>query len=148
MPGPARHRKPAAIEKALNAGLITVRDIDSCILSQLKLLRKTRKFTDRRETPAEQAINRPEHRALIRKAGAEGIVLLKNERGMLPFDLKRTRKIALIGPLAKEAAAHGGGSASMNCHYKITPWDAFHQRLGGQVELSHAKGTELWCFYF
>lgn len=140
MPGPARRRTPAAIEQALKDGLVTVEDIDNRVVALLKLLERTRKFSDRRETPAEQAIDRPEHRALIRKAGAEGIVLLKNEGSLLPLDLNKTRKIALIGPLVKEAAVHGGGSASVNCHYKITPWDAFQQRLAGQVELSHAKG--------
>ncbi|KAF2107871.1 glycosyl hydrolase family 3 C-terminal domain-containing protein [Lophiotrema nucula] len=102
--------------------------------------RKTGKFDDRREPKSEEAVDRPEHRALIRQAGAEGLVLLKNDGNVLPIDVRKTKKIALLGPLAKYAAAHGGGSASLNCHYKISPYDAFVARLGSDVEITHSKG--------
>ena len=148
MPGPPRHRTPEAVQKAFKTGQISESDIDSRVLSILKLLKKTGKFDDRRDTPKEQAIDRPEHRALIRKAGGEGIVLLKNERNILPIDPKKSKKIALLGPLANYAAAHGGGSASLNCHYKVTPYEAFVTRLGGQdVEITHGKGMYLLGYF-
>lgn len=140
MPGPPRHRTPESVQTALKSGQISEADINKLVLSILKLLKKTGKFDDRRETPKEQAIDRPEHRALIRKAGGEGIVLLKNEGDILPVDPKKTKKIALLGPLANYAAAHGGGSASLNCHYKVTPYEAFVNRLGKDVEITHSKG--------
>lgn len=140
MPGPARQRTPDAVQKALETGQITTADIDDRVLATLKLLKQTGKFDDRKDTPKEQAIDRPEHRALIRKAGSEGIVLLKNENNILPIDVASTKRIALLGPLATYSAAHGGGSASLNCHYKISPYDAFTERLGKQVEITHAKG--------
>lgn len=68
-------------------------------------------------------------------------MLLKNDRNILPIDPKKTKKIALLGPLAKYAAAHGGGSASLNCHYKVSPYDAFTKRLGNSVEIVHSKGS-------
>jgi beta-glucosidase len=114
MPGPPRYRTPAAAKESLNKGLVDVKDVDERILALLKLLRKTGKFTDRRNTPKEQAINRRDHQALIREAGAEGVVLLKNDGQALPINSRKTKKIALLGPLAKVAAAHGGGSASLN----------------------------------
>lgn len=140
MPGPARQRTPEAVHKALKEGQISAADIDSRVLSTLKLLKQTGKFDDRKDTPKEQAIDRPEHRALIRKAGSEGIVLLKNDNNILPIDLGKTKKIALLGPLATYSAAHGGGSASLKCHYKVSPYDAFTERLGDQVEITHSKG--------
>ena len=140
MPGPPRQRAPETVHKALKEGRISTTDIDNRVLSTLKLLKRIGKFDDRRETPKEQAIDRPEHRALIRKAGSEGIVLLKNDKNILPIDVKSTKKIALLGPLANYAAAHGGGSASLNCHYKVSPYDAFTERLGKQVEITHSDG--------
>lgn len=119
MPGPPRFRTLEAVHKALQDKKISESDIDARVLSTLKLLKQVGKFDDRKDTPDEEAIDRPEHRALIRKAGSEGIVLLKNEGNILPIDVKKTKKIALLGPLAKYAAAHGGGSASLNCHYKV-----------------------------
>ena len=50
----------------------------------LRLIERVGGFDDP-AIPAEQAIDRPEHRALIRRAGAEGTVLLKND-GVLPLD--------------------------------------------------------------
>jgi len=147
MPGPPRQRVPEAVQEALKKGQISEEDIDARVLSTLNLLKKVGKFSDRRDTPKEQAIDRPEHRALIRKAGSEGLVLLKNEGGILPIDVQKTKRIALLGPLAKYAAAHGGGSASLNCHYKISPYDAFTKRLGKDVEITHSKGAHIFRVY-
>lgn len=141
MPGPPRHRTIEAVKKSLDSGLITEDELNRCASAVIKLLQRTGKLDDRRVTPAEQAVNLPEHQNLIREAGAEGIVLLKNQDNILPLDVSKVKKIALLGPLAKYAAAHGGGSASLNCHYKVSPWDAFEKRLGDKVQLSHSKGT-------
>jgi len=87
----------------------------------------------------EQAIDRPEHRALIRRAGAEGIVLLKND-GILPLGPDALRKLAVIGPNAKTAQIMGGGSAQLNAHYRVSPIDGLLARLGGNVELAYELG--------
>ncbi|KAJ5704151.1 hypothetical protein N7493_011289 [Penicillium malachiteum] len=86
-------------------------------------------------------VNQPEDRALIRKAGSQGIVLLKNENEILPLqkDKLKGKRIALVG-LAKDALDHGGGSASVNAYYKITPWEGLKDALGDQVEVLYAKG--------
>jgi beta-glucosidase len=143
MPGPARHRSIESVHDALKAGRISATDIDDRVRYILKLLEQVGKFSDRRITPKEQAIDLPEHRALIRQAGGEGLVLLKNDNNILPLDITKHKKIALLGPLAKYAGAHGGGSASLNCHYKVTPYDAFVDRLGSQVELTYSKGKHI-----
>jgi len=140
MPGPPRHRTVEAVQKALDSGKVTVDDIDKRIFALLKLLRRTGKFSDRRETPAERAVDLAEHQDLIREAGGEGLVLLKNENNTLPINAASVEKIALLGPLAKYAAAHGGGSASLNCHYKISPYEAFEKRLGSKASLLYSKG--------
>ncbi|KAF2648083.1 glycoside hydrolase family 3 protein [Lophiostoma macrostomum CBS 122681] len=147
MPGPPRQRTAEAVQAALKEGRISASDIDQRVLSTLSLLKKVGKFSDRRYAKKEEAIDRPEHRALIRKAGSEGLVLLKNDRNLLPIDIKKSKRIALLGPLANYAAAHGGGSASLNCHYKVSPYDAFSQRLGDSVEIAHSKGAHIFRVY-
>lgn len=140
MPGPARVRDSALVHEALRDGRVSDTEIDERVRNLLKLLERVGKFSDRGPTPPEQAIDRPEHRALIREAGAAGVVLLKNENNVLPIDTNRTKKIALLGPLAQEASAHGGGSSFLTCHYKVSPYEAFTRALGSQVELSCSKG--------
>ncbi|KAH6686401.1 glycoside hydrolase superfamily [Plectosphaerella plurivora] len=144
MPGPARHASASKVRAALEQGSYSEADIDKRVRASLVLLERVGKFADRRPTPKEQAINKPEHRALIREAGAAGVVLLKNERGVLPIDAKKTKKIALLGPLADHASAHGGGSSFLTCHYKISPMEALKKRFGSELEITYSKGCEIY----
>nr|AHI07416.1 beta-glucosidase [uncultured microorganism] len=89
--------------------------------------------------PPEQAIDRPEHRALIRQAAGEGIVLLKND-GVLPLDGARVKRIAVIGPNAAEAKIMGGGSAQVKAHYAVSPLDGIRARAGEAVDVQCALG--------
>jgi beta-glucosidase len=143
MPGPTRFRSQEVLKKALKDNSIAMSTLDTRVHAVLKLLQRTGKLSDRRESFKEQAIDRLEHRNLIRDAGSQGLVLLKNERKTLPIDVTSVKKIALLGPLAKYTAAHGGGSASLNAHYKISPSQAFVDRIGGKVELTYSKGNAL-----
>ena len=64
-------------------------------------------------------------------------MLLKND-GILPLDRDRGR-IAVIGPNAKVAQIMGGGSAQLNPHYRVSPWDGLAAALG-EDRLSFAQG--------
>jgi beta-glucosidase len=88
----------------------------------------------------EQAIDRPAHRALIRRAAAEGMVLLKNQGGILPLNLASLSSIAIIGPNAKTAQIMGGGSAQVNAHYAISPYDGIAARVGNRATLGYEIG--------
>ncbi|KAJ1329896.1 beta-glucosidase [Microdochium nivale] len=137
MPGPTRQRKPADVIAAIKAGKTTEAAVDERARRVLKFLEILNVFEDP-ETPAEQAIDQPEVRALIRETAAHGAVLLKNAGGILPLTKEKVKgkKVAVLG-LAKTALAHGGGSAGVNAHYKITPWDALQSALGDSAaELS------------
>ncbi|KAF4995888.1 hypothetical protein FGRMN_4845 [Fusarium graminum] len=141
MPGPTRWRKTEDVIAAIKAGETSEETIDERATRVLKFLERLNCFKDP-HIPDEKAINNPKHQALIREAGSKGIVLLKNQDNVLPLskDKVRGKKIALLGH-AKIGLAHGGGSASVNAHYKITPWDALHEALGDSVEFSYAKGA-------
>ncbi|KAK4234059.1 putative thermostable beta-glucosidase, partial [Achaetomium macrosporum] len=141
MPGPARVRTPSAVRAALEAGEVTKETINERAAALLKLIHRVGGFEQDYSGPSstERAEDRPEHPALIREAG---MVLLKNEGQVLPLTKEKVRgeKIALVG-LAKDALAHGSGSASVNAHYKITPWDGVHAALGDRAEFVYAKGV-------
>lgn len=118
MPGPSRFRG-AALVAAVQAGEVPAERVRDSARRILRLIERVGGFDD----PAiadEQAIDRPEHRALIRQAGAEGVVLLKND-GVLPLRPEQT--LAVIGPNAKVAQIMGGGSAQVNAHYRVTPFE-------------------------
>ena len=58
----------------------------------------------------------PEHIELSRRAAGEGMVLVKNEGGVLP--LKRGEKIALFGKGTIDYVKGGGGSGEVYCAYR------------------------------
>ncbi|KAB2576565.1 Beta-glucosidase B [Lasiodiplodia theobromae] len=141
MPGPTKWRKVEDVKAAIKAGTTTEQAVTERARNVLELLVKTRQFEDP-VTPPEKAINRPEAQQLIREVGGAGAVLLKNKDGVLPIKKEKLqkKKIAVLGH-AKDSLIHGGGSASVNAHYKITPYEGLKAALGDEVELLYAKGA-------
>ena len=134
MPGPPRDRGQKLID-AVNAGEVSIDTLDKRVRAMLRLMERVGSLDDHREFQ-ERADDRPEHRALIRRAGAAGTVMLKNA-GALP--LKGNGTIAVIGPNTKTAQIMGGGSAQLNAHYRISPWQGLVSALG-EDRLSYAPG--------
>lgn len=87
----------------------------------------------------ERAIDLPEDRALIRRLGAEGAVLLKND-GILPLAKTSLDRIAVIGPNAASARVMGGGSAQIAAHYTVSPLEGIRAALSNANSISHAVG--------
>jgi beta-glucosidase len=134
MPGPTRDRGQKLID-AVNAGDVSQETLDKRVLAMLRLMERVGSLDDHRPH-AERADDRPEHRALIRRAGAAAAVLLKND-GALP--LAGAGQVAVIGPNAKIAQIMGGGSAQLNAHYRISPWQGLASALG-ESRLTYAVG--------
>jgi beta-glucosidase len=139
MPGPGVWRGEKLLQAVQN-GEVTEATIDMSVRRILRLLEKSGLFEHPVEEP-EQAINLPEHRALIRAAAAEGIVLLKNASNVLPLQREALRSLAIIGPNAKTARIMAGGSAQVNAYYAISPFDGVVAKVGDQVNV----GYELGC---
>jgi beta-glucosidase len=138
MPGPALWRGQQLLE-AVERGEVAEATIDESVRRLLRLFERVGLFGQRGEEP-EQAIDRPEHRALIREAAAEGMVLLKNEGDVLPLRRERLNSLAIIGPNAKVARIMGGGSAGVNAHYAVTPFDGIAASAGEQITLGYEAG--------
>ena len=136
MPGPSNVWGKALID-AVEASEVSEKLIDD----KVKRILTVAEFSNRFQKPqikAEQAIDQLKHRLLLRKAAADGMVLLKNE-GSLPLK-KNIKKLAVIGPNALEAQIIGGGSASLRPHYQIHPLEAVQERLGHETEILYSKG--------
>ena len=136
MPGPARDRG-AKLVAAVEAGEIDEGLVRRSVLRVLRLMERTGALRETEPRP-ERADDRPAHRALIRRAGAEGAVLLKND-GVLPLERAGAGQIAVIGPNAKVAQIMGGGSAQLNPHYRVSPWEGLAAAVG-EARLRYAPG--------
>ena len=134
MPGPPRDRGQKLIE-AVQSGAVSEATLRQRVIAMLRLMERVGSLDDTREFK-ETADDRPAHRALIRRAGAEAAVLLRNN-GVLP--LKGDGTIAVIGPNAKIAQIMGGGSAQLNAHYRVSPWQGLVDAVG-EDRLRYAPG--------
>ena len=82
----------------------------------------------------------PEHYDAARKIGEAGIVLLQNNNDLLPIDLDKTKKIAVIGENAVKMMTVGGGSSSLKVQREISPLDGIRNRVGNKAEVVYARG--------
>ncbi|KAJ5338261.1 hypothetical protein N7452_004989 [Penicillium brevicompactum] len=141
MPGPTKWRTIDAVVEDIKAGKVSEATIDARARNVLEFLAKLRCFEDP-SIPEERSINKPEHQRLIRSVGGQGLVLLKNAGGILPLKREQLSKkrVALLG-FAKQGLAHGGGSASVNAHYRVTPEEGLRAALGEEVEFEYAQGA-------
>jgi len=143
MPGPARWMDPEKVIAAVEAGEIEESHIDDKARRLLRILKRIGVF-ENPELAEEQAIDKPEHRELIRKTAAEAMVLLKNKNNVLPLNLDETQSIAVIGENAKWAQIMGGGSSQVNPHYVVSPLDGILNRVGDAAEVKYEIGTPVY----
>ncbi len=122
--------------KQIKEGKIGTKELDDKVRRILRLAFRT---TMNRNRPYGAMLSK-EHIAAARKIGEEGIVLLQNKKNILPIDLNRTKKIAVIGENALKMMTVGGGSSSLKVQYECSPLDGIKRRMGDGIEISYARG--------
>ena len=143
MPGPARSWGENLV-KAVNNGKVDEEVVDDKVRRILRVADFTGRLDDPTESP-EQSNDLEEDRLLIRTAGSEGMVLLKNDQ-VLPFKKETVKKLAVIGPNALKGQYLGGGSASLNPHYVVHPLEGLKSAFGDSAEINYAKGCHTYKF--
>ncbi len=134
------------LEQSLREGRVSQADIDRACRRVLEAKYKLGLFADpykycdesRRATDVYTA----EHRAEARALAAETFVLLKNEGGLLP--LERQGKIALIGPLADNAAnLCGTWCVAYTPERYSTLRQGLERAVGDKATVLYAQGCNL-----
>ncbi len=120
-----------AIADAVNAGQITMEELDTAVARVLALVEK---FYDNHTPNA--AYDMEAHHKLARQIATESAVLLKNEDQVLP--LKKDTKVAFIGEFAVKPRFQGGGSSHINCFKVTNAVDA-----AADYSITYAKGFDI-----
>ncbi|NWG07648.1 MAG: glycoside hydrolase family 3 C-terminal domain-containing protein [Chloroflexi bacterium] len=141
MPGAARWMSEEIVKKALASGKLTEEALDDKVRRLLRVIEKAGLF-DKPELQKERGEDKPQHRRIMREAAREAIVLLKNEKGLLP--LKKIKSIAVIGPYAATAQILGGGSSSVTPHYAVSPLEGIQKRAGKKIKVHYATGCHIY----
>lgn len=123
-------------------GLVPERDIDRAVRAVLRV-----KFTcGLFDNPylnidtLKRVTNCREHRELALEAAHKALVLLKNEKNTLPFDEKKIRNLAVIGPNA--AGIHLGGYTPPP-NRGISVLEGIREFASGKFNVLYAEGCKL-----
>jgi len=100
------------------------------------------KFSDSNREKRE--LNNPEHTKAAVDIAQKSIVLLKNEKNILPLS-KEIKKIALIGPLAKSKMDMLGFWATEwpDSNYIVSQYEGIKNKIGNNAQLLYAKGCSV-----
>ncbi|KAL0941932.1 beta-glucosidase j [Colletotrichum truncatum] len=130
MPGPARWRSQLLMW-AILCRKVKESTIDKRVRNVLNLINKVHPALEH-QPDAENQGDTEEKRQLCRQVAGDSIVLLKNERSILPLDTRSKKKFGLIGPAVRVPAVSGGGSADLVPYYVSTPLDAITEIVGAE----------------
>ncbi|WP_066630616.1 beta-glucosidase [Labilibacter marinus] len=125
--------------KAVENGDVKEEIIDEKVKSILRVMLKTNMFEANRNAGS---YNTPEHYQAAYNVAAEAIVLLKNDKALLPLDKNQIKSIAVIGDNATRKHCEGGFSSSVKAKYEITPLEGLKKELNEDVKVEFAQGYE------
>ncbi len=147
MPGPTQFRGQALLD-AVERGDVPAEHVRSAALNVLTLMDRVGALAGSGPGP-ELTRDDPDDRALIRRAGAAGMVLLRNApdasgTATLPLAPDTLGRVAVIGPNAAIGQLMGGGSAHVTPTHTIHPLEAIVERLRPHgVDVRHAIGCAI-----
>lgn len=122
---------------SVKSGAVPMSVIDRKVRSILKVLFFA---MHRDKAPKNTELSTPEHNQTAYDIAAQSIVLLKNQKNMLPLQVSKIKNIAVIGDNATQKQASGGFGAGVKARYEVTPLDGLKAKLGKSVNIRYAQG--------
>lgn len=109
---------PEVLLPAVQSGQVSEAAIDDKVRRILRLILRF----NMNNRPPDDTVSLFSERSddVARKVALEGMVLLKNDRNMLPLNPHQTCTVAVIGPNASPAVMGGGGSAIVDTYKSIS----------------------------
>lgn len=125
-----------AYKKLIESGEYTTKELDDKVRRVLRLMYRTSMNTDK---PLGSLVS-DEHIDAAYTIGTEGIVLLKNDNNLLPIDLEKTKRIAVIGENAIKMMTIGGGSSSLKVKKEVSPLEGLKFWVADRAQITYARG--------
>ena len=123
-------------KKLILEGKYTTRELDDKVRRVLRLFLRT---TLNAHRPFGSMCS-DDHYQAARDIAGEGIVLLKNQNGVLPIDPAKAHKVLVVGENAVKMMTVGGGSSSLKVQREISPLAGLKARLAGLATVDYARG--------
>ena len=130
-------------KKAIQDGTYTEKELNDKVRRVLRLHFRT---TMNRLRPY-GALCSEAHYDAARQIGEEGIVLLKNDRNILPINPHNPIRILVVGENAIKPMTVGGGSSSLKVQREMSPLDGLRQRLNCKIDYARGYVGDTTSFY-
>ncbi len=124
-------RSDRKIIDAVNSGDLDEKDLDKVVARILELVLKGS------DESKEMTFNKQGHDTLAKKVASECMVLIKNDRKVLP--LNPDQRVAVVGDLAKKPRYQGGGSSHINPTFLHNALEEM-EKIG---KVSYAQGYDI-----
>ena len=111
--------------------------LDDKVKRILRLMKKIGKLDGKRK---QGEFNTPEHQKGVYKIASEAVVLLKNEKNLLPLNIEKGKTLLVVGENAITKHSSGGGSSGVNAYYEITPLEGITERIGDKCIVEYDSG--------
>ncbi len=123
-------------QKAILEGKYTTKELDEKVRRVLRLFFRT---TMNKQKPYGFLCSES-HYDVARKVAGEGIVLLKNDRNVLPIKAEG-KKILVVGENAIKMMTVGGGSSSLKAQHEISPLEGLQRILSNSPLKGEKQGS-------
>lgn len=133
MPSPSFMNRDTLLP-ALNDGRVSMATLDDKVR---RILRTAIEFgfLDRAQTDTSIPLYSQQGRQVALEEARAGMVLLKNDRSLLPLDESKLKTIAVIGPDAYPAVISGGGSAESKPFNSVSYLEGISNRAGTKIKV-------------
>ena len=130
MPG-GKHFNRENLQPLLDAGKVREATLDDKVRRQLRVAFSMGWF-DRPQQDDSIPKDDPQNAAVALDGAREGIVLLKNDGGLLPLDRAKVKKLVLLGPNADPAVTGGAGSSYVETFHAVSLLAGLEQKAGSR----------------
>ena len=124
---------------AVEAGTLNQQVIDDKVRHILQTAARFG-WLDRKQADASLSKYDQHNHQVALEAARESIVLLKNERQLLPLDTQRTKSILVVGPNAYPAQSVGGGSGAAIPYSAVSIVEGLAHLLGSSATVYYEPG--------
>ena len=127
-----------ALIAAAKEGKISEEEIDKHVKRVLRVLFQVKAIDGKDRV--EGSLATEEHYQDAYDIASESVVLLKNEKNLLPLQLDGVKSIAVIGNNATKKNALGGFGAGVKTKREVTPLEGLKNKLPKSVSINYAEG--------
>lgn len=125
-----------ALLDSVKAGKVSVKTIDDKVRRILWVMYQTSLSANQ----PKGSMATPAHSKTAYDIASESIVLLKNDKHLLPLNTSGIKSIAVIGDNATHTFHLGGFGAGVKAKYEINALSGLKNRLGNNINIKFAQG--------